>query len=37
MTNGLFLQKETVPQIAQDLIDLIDNSSDLGRKQANYL
>ena len=29
MTNGLFLQKETVPQIEQDLIDVIDNSSDL--------
>jgi hypothetical protein len=37
MRNGFFLQKETAPQIEQDLIDLLDNSSDLGRKQANYL
>ena len=29
MTNGLFLQKETVPQIEQDLIDVTHNSSDL--------
>jgi len=27
MTNGLFLQKETVPQIELDLIDGLDNSS----------
>ena len=37
MTNGLFLQKETVPQIKQDLIDLIYNNLYLERKQANYL
>jgi hypothetical protein len=37
MTNGLFLQKETVPKIEQDLIDVKDNSSELRRKQANYL
>ena len=37
MTNGLFLQKETVPQFEQDFIDLTDNSSDLRRKQTNYL
>ncbi|MGB6012111.1 MAG: hypothetical protein WBI57_12675, partial [Desulfobacterales bacterium] len=37
LTNGLFLQKETVPQIKQDLIDLIYNNLYLERTQANYL
>lgn len=37
MTNGLFLQKETVPQITQDLIDYTYNNLYLERKQANYL
>ena len=37
MTNGFFLQKETVPQIKQDLIDLIYNNLYLERRQANYL
>ena len=37
MTNGLFLQRETVPQIEQDLIDLTYNNLYSGRKQANCL
>jgi hypothetical protein len=37
LTNGFFLQKETVPQIKQDLIDLINNNLYLGRKQTKYL
>jgi hypothetical protein len=37
MKNGLFLQKETVPHIELDLIDGLDNSSQLRRKQVNYL
>ena len=37
MKNGLFLQKETVLHTELDLIDELDNSSYLRRKQANYL
>ena len=37
MTNGLFLQRETVPQIKQDLIDKIYNNLHLERKQAKHL
>jgi hypothetical protein len=37
MKNGLFLQRETVLQIEQDLIDGLDSSSYLRRKQVNYL
>jgi len=37
LTNGLFLQKETVPQITQDLIDCTHNNLYLERKQAKYL
>jgi hypothetical protein len=36
-TNGFFLQKETVLQMKQDLIDYVYNNLYLGRKQANYL
>ncbi|MCJ7680760.1 MAG: hypothetical protein MUP70_08545, partial [Candidatus Aminicenantes bacterium] len=36
MINGLFLQKETVPQIKQDLIDSINDNPYIERRQANY-
>jgi hypothetical protein len=37
LTNGFFLQRETVLQIKQDLIDWMYNNLYLERKQANCL
>ncbi len=37
MTNGLFLQRETVPQLKQDLIDWNYNNQYSERNQANIL
>jgi len=37
LANGLFLQRETVPQIKQDVIDLSYNNLHLEGKQAKYL
>jgi hypothetical protein len=36
LTNGLLLQKETVLQIKQDLIELTYDNLYAERKQANY-
>jgi hypothetical protein len=36
MTDGLVLQKETVPKIKQDLIEYVYNNLFSERTQANY-